>query len=1017
MADKVLQKVSEAVEAGASLEDVDAVTKGQFDIREPETVPFNVPVGAEFDTVKETTSRAESEDVGDIVDFEAALDEIDQENSFLAELDAIDAGVEDVEPEPLSFEGELMRLDAEVAGPGSPEASEWRKQMYAFESAPTDVENLETFLQSRFPRAFAWGFTNEEGDDWGLDFRSGDDLYGEGFMAATPEERRKMILKAKQDVIDQEYQDVLASGDVDRTLGTVLGTLATPTVLLPFGGQTKLGQAAAGSIIGGVDAGLHDLAQNGELTAKNVGLGITIGAIAPPALSTGAEYGAKAAKKVAAPIVRKNAVNKVAAIQDELDIGIAKGLDIPTAFERALEQVDVTPDQYGNLLKVVGKENKPRIHSRAQALERAELAQGNKSAIGSWLYTHGGEAVDSIMGGVYTRIKNIAPEVAHRLRELDYNVSRQTHEALERTAPFLRRVEKLPQQYRPIVAKALMNGEFDLVRDVMETTYGKAALDEFDSTVKTLNDYRDKLVKSGYDVGDIENYFPRLIKDKDGLFKELGREAGKDLQAELKKAAAKKPNKRLTQHEESMIINKFMRGYLPKEGAKPGFVKGRKISKIPEKFVKYYEDPTKAMHSYIRQMTNDLEKRAFFGKMGVTHKAGGAAAGDVEDIINNSIGSLVDAKKLDTDQDRILRQLLHDRLVMAERSPSGFIQNTKNILYSTTLANPISAATQLGDVFIAAQANGLRNTFEALFGQKRIDMRDLGLDDVAQELTSDLRATARALDGLMKASAFKAVDRFGKNTLLNGALRKNAKLAKGDPKQLQELGRKWRDVFGKDYPKLVNDLREGRMSEQVKLLLWNELADVQPIALSEMPEKYLRHPNGRLLYMLRTFTLKQMDLMRRSVVQEFKRGSKKRAFRNAMTYATAMQLAGMTTDQVKSIMLGREADPSDASIQSFWALLGTSSYVADKIKKGQIEEAVTDTIMPPLGALTDLAQSALSVLPDEDAAFGDAGFDPKVVKHVPILGKLVYNRALGGNEEYQERIEREEWEALQNGDW
>lgn len=61
------------------------------------------------------------------------------------------------------------------------------------------------------------------------------------------------------------------------------------------------------------------------------------------------------------------------------------------------------------------------------------------------------------------------------------------------------------------------------------------------------------------------------------------------------------------------------------------------------------------------------------------------------------------------------------------------------------------------------------------------------------------------------------------------------------------------------------------------MYLFNELAEIQPITLSEMPERYLKHPNGRIMYALKSFTLKQIDVLRKNIVQEWNKGNKIKA--------------------------------------------------------------------------------------------------------------------------------------------
>ncbi|MBT8448781.1 MAG: hypothetical protein KJO69_03775, partial [Gammaproteobacteria bacterium] len=65
-------------------------------------------------------------------------------------------------------------------------------------------------------------------------------------------------------------------------------------------------------------------------------------------------------------------------------------------------------------------------------------------------------------------------------------------------------------------------------------------------------------------------------------------------------------------------------------------------------------------------------------------------------------------------------------------------QTAKNIMYSGLLGNPVSAATQFGDVGVAIYMNGFRNTLKslprALISKSKIKADDFGLmDNMAEE--------------------------------------------------------------------------------------------------------------------------------------------------------------------------------------------------------------------------------------------------------------------------------------------
>jgi len=170
-----------------------------------------------------------------------------------------------------------------------------------------------------------------------------------------------------------------------------------------------------------------------------------------------------------------------------------------------------------------------------------------------------------------------------------------------------------------------------------------------------------------------------------------------------------------------------------------------------------------------------------------------------------------------------------------------------------------------------------------MFKTKNFNLIDQGITDIGQEF-ADQRKSANALRFLFDKTGFRAIDRLGKETAMNAAFLKNTKLinrtSRGKKTNLtgeQEFRKKWGKAYGKDIDQVVADIKTGKVTEMSKFHAFNELSDMQPISMMEMPQLYLDIPNGRILYSLKTFTLKQWDVARRNVVQEYQKGNKKAA--------------------------------------------------------------------------------------------------------------------------------------------
>ena len=124
------------------------------------------------------------------------------------------------------------------------------------------------------------------------------------------------------------------------------------------------------------------------------------------------------------------------------------------------------------------------------------------------------------------------------------------------------------------------------------------------------------------------------------------------------------------------------------------------------------------------------------------------------------------------------------RFVHGEKAGSQWSRLLKDTGYAGTIANPIAAVTQIGDVGVAAYKSGIMPTITAAlrmpFSSKSAKLIDIGLDNVISTEMGNPSKFANGLQKLFKASGFQAVDKFGKQTIINAALIKAQKQAKSE---------------------------------------------------------------------------------------------------------------------------------------------------------------------------------------------------------------------------------------------
>ena len=847
--------------------------------------------------------------------------------------------------------------------------------LYGIDEAGRFLANTADVLERNFPLG---RITTE------FEYLSPEEAYGREFGKASIDERKDLILRSKERALVQAYGAQEATG-VAATLGEVVGTLADPTTLFPVGRGIKAA-AGIGFGLGSSYSAVEDYAKKGEVDpVKAVAMGAFGGA-------TGGAFAG--AGKLIGTATRGAANRRVAKVEREVNERIVNsGMSPKEAIDDVVK--GSVERQFNRDLQILGRQADFAV-SKTSAEQALQNSIVNDSAV-SRLYS---KTLDKYLGTLSTRIGDISQPVLRRFRKFEHDIHIDTKKYMDRAAPFMRNLQKLKPEDKSIIGRHLAAGKFQDAEKLMTLPGMK---EEFQKVKEILNDLYDESIDAGLGVEYRTNYFPRMVKDYDKMAAEL---RFKNKHQVLDRALddwAKAHNKTvsdLTLAEKEKIIGLTLRGYgVGKTNAgKPGFTKQRKISneKLEQDenlYGKFYASPEEALSMYIRNSVHNTHRRKFLGQPSQTGEL------NLRDSIDKIVAKELEAGRLKpTDQDT-LRELIEARFIGGEKSTSSGIGILRDLGYMGTIANPISALTQLGDIGVSMAKYGFRDTIAAMFGTKNLRVIDLGLDRAGQEF-ADVRKSAQILDKLLGVSGFKAVDRLGKETIMNAALRKNIKAVK-TPAGERAFRQKWGKFYGDDIDMLVSHLKSGQVTSRVKEHAFNELSDVQPISSLEMPQAYLENPNGRILYSLKTFTLKQLDVARRDVVQQWKRGNKTQAIKNASALAGYMSASGVAVQTVKDLLLGREVEPDDLPENALWALTGVygiNRYVSDKyLSKGNVKEAAVNMLAPATPIIDALFQAPFE-LAEEDPNL------EKYLRNIPVVGPMLYNWFGGGAEKYNERL-------------
>ena len=153
--------------------------------------------------------------------------------------------------------------------------------------------------------------------------------------------------------------------------------------------------------------------------------------------------------------------------------------------------------------------------------------------------------------------------------------------------------------------------------------------------------------------------------------------------------------------------------------------------------------------------------------------------------------------------------------------------------------------------------------------------------------------------------------------------------------------------------------------------------------------------NGKIFYTLKSFTIKQLSVVRAEVFDNIAKGmSEKNAkkvrhgVRQLMVLMGFMATAGVGVDMLKDWLLGRETDYSDYAVDNLLKIIGLSKYFAWVARYGGLGEAAAKIIAPPLAPWESISKDIFEILLGDDKE----GEPQKIetIKHIPMIGKLIY---------------------------
>lgn len=391
------------------------------------------------------------------------------------------------------------------------------------------------------------------------------------------------------------------------------------------------------------------------------------------------------------------------------------------------------------------------------------------------------KSISRVAEPISTRLKSINPKLKNKMRRYEFDLKQRVLQDEKSIKPFLEGFKKLSDKDKADLDLALKNNDQSKIEDVLKRNNLEA---EFESVRQSLNAAHERAVKTGINLGFIEDYFPRQVKDVEGMMKFFKKQ---DKWPEMQKAMKEKEEKlgrKMTDEEKAEMLNSMLKGF--KGRAKPGNIKTREISSVTPQLNQFYQDSPQALLNYIYRVNDYIEARRFFGKSNAakvdavqTSLLGSTITEKtLEESIGNFVLDLLQSGDIKGSDAKDLEEILGARF--AQKGPGKMTSMIKNISYLETMGSVTSAITQIGDIAFSLYKNGFYKTGKALskavVNQSEISKEDIGIEKIAEEF-SDKSKSAKAVDKVFKMVGLSWMDRLGKETQINAAFDKFSGLA------------------------------------------------------------------------------------------------------------------------------------------------------------------------------------------------------------------------------------------------
>lgn len=636
--------------------------------------------------------------------------------------------------------------------------------------------------------------------------------------------------------------------------------------------------------------------------------------------------------------------------------------------ESVAKSISEAPDQYRPFLT--------DLASRFPTLAKVPGAQSVSDMIGTMA-----RAAKVAIGVLETNIKDHSPRIFGALRQKTEQTNA-VRIALNDQADELGRLARkylTREQFNQLDAANLSGDRLRAEAIINTSPKAKEIMAAYDQHQNAMKIARELSIEAGRDVGEVENYFPRRLTDRKGLLKAMGKETS--TYDDMLNAARKEKGRELTDEEKDNILNSLVAGSMRNAG-KPGYLKPRTIETISDNILRFYEPFDVATHEYISRVTRDVSNRRFFGKIDGDADPAWFAGDGAESSIGKLIREEIQNGTLTREGQDIVIRNLQDYFRNSTRydaDMAGLANKARRVQTYAYLADVSSAAIQFADIFTSLYKYGPMATakgYASTIGKGGVKLKDIKIDEGNTPEIMDFRRASRpsgSIPGKILNYTGKAYDKslrtflgfadqFNKGALATSAYKWVQKVV-NDPKSIefQRLEEQYSKAFPERWPEILKSLKskefaQGKLDENSAFFLYNEVANLQPIDASGRAQGYNRaSPLVKVLYTLRSYAIKQLDIIRRDIYNNIKKGGDDRwkGFGNLTSYLLLVGIGQQVFQYGRDKLLKRDVPADEYAITGLMQLALIPRYAIFRAKQEGPALAALETAIPGMGLARD----------------------------------------------------------------